>query len=192
MYIYVAIRTPWPQDFASASLRLIHLISFQQSGISTRRVGHGRNTIQHLAKLFKVPHHILALTADQPLRKRLCHLRIRCLLPNKQMRRVQKQIVRPIRPSLVNRRFIPQRSIQREDRAPICDGIFLQEDGSGEGLDGERNVLVVPCCVRSSPWNLFALFSNNSVCQFRGQLQSHTCPIPAHKRLSLIFVADLS
>lgn len=79
---------------------------------------------------------------------------MRSLLSDQKVGRVQKRIVSTVRAGLVNDCLVAQLGIQRQIRAAISDGVFIQQNGSSKSLDGEGNILVIPGGVSSSPRDL--------------------------------------
>lgn len=57
---------------------------------------------------------------------------------------IQQGVVGAVGAGFVDDCFVAKPGVQGEDGPAVGDCVFLQQDGRGEGLHGERDVLVVP------------------------------------------------
>jgi hypothetical protein len=70
------------------------------------------------------------------------------------MCRVQERVVRFVRRGFVDDRLAGEVTRKREEGAAVGEGVFLEEDRGGEGLEREGDVLVIPGGVGGGPWYL--------------------------------------
>lgn len=160
--------------------------------------------VELLAVLSEARDNLLAFLANEPLGKGEGHLGVGRIGANEKVGGVEERVVGLVASRLVDDGLVGQLLVERQDGASVGDGVLLQQDGSGQSLDGECNVLVVPGRVRGGPGNLdFNLMSSIRLPnRDRGGNQGlnskwflpggPTWPIPAHSRVSLMLVADLS
>ena len=118
--------------------------------------------VQLLAVLLKVGDNPLpAILTCSPFDKLVCDGRVLKLLSDYEMRWVEKRVVFVIGGFFVDSGLIGKTLWEGEQRSSIGERVLLQLDGDGQGLDGEGNVLVVPCGVWCGPGHLGLLAYGN-------------------------------
>jgi hypothetical protein len=111
-------------------------------------------TIQLLPVLLKSCNHLLPTGADQPLCEFLRRLCILHFVSHQEMCGVQKRVVRFVRRGFVDDRLAGEVTRKGEEGAAVVEGVFLEEDRGGEGLEREGDVLVIPGGVGGGPRHL--------------------------------------
>lgn len=79
---------------------------------------------------------------------------------------IQERIVCVVSAGFVNDRLVSKFGVQRQHSSTVADGVFLEEDGGCEGLDGKRDVLVIPCRIGCRPGNLSGCISKAGITAF--------------------------
>ena len=114
-----------------------------------------RRTVQLRSILLKPHDNLLTIGTYQPPGKSIRHRWVRGLRPDQQMRGIQERVVRVVAAGFVDGRPLLQRFGDGEVRAPVRDGVLVEQDSGGQGLDGEGDVLVVPGRVGCCPGDLW-------------------------------------